>query len=179
MLHLQVRLSPSKTTRGTRPVSANPWLKRVECSLRSIWQAQLPLARVVYASATSATELHNLQVSPAHPRHSPSPFFADRHLRHRTQTCSTCDASLPRVSGFPHDVICAMWQYLCRLGLWGRGTPFASFGAFKVRVLSLPSLGGMCPALPPLHVSCSHPPRALGTPPSPSEPPLATCGRKR
>ena len=45
-------------------------------------QAQLPLARVVYSSATSATELHNL-------------------------------------------------QYLSRLGLWGRGTPFASFAHFK------------------------------------------------
>ena len=44
-------------------------------------QSQLPLARVVYSSATCATELHNL-------------------------------------------------EYLCRLGLWGRGTPFASFNAF-------------------------------------------------
>ena len=43
-------------------------------------QSELPLARVVYASATSATELHNL-------------------------------------------------QYLSRLGLWGRGTPFSSFSA--------------------------------------------------
>jgi hypothetical protein len=64
---------------------------RARCSIRTATgagsavlhlQSQLPLARVVYSSATSATELHNL-------------------------------------------------QYLSRLGLWGVGTPFSSFGAFR------------------------------------------------
>jgi hypothetical protein len=45
-------------------------------------QAEMPLARVVYASATSATEIHNM-------------------------------------------------QYLIRLGLWGAGTPYASFNDFR------------------------------------------------
>ena len=63
-------------------------------------QSSLPLARVVYSSATSATELHNL-------------------------------------------------QYLSRLGLWGLGTPFHSFNAFKEDM----QLGGAAAKeLLPLHL---------------------------
>ena len=58
---------------------------------------------MVYSSATSATELHNL-------------------------------------------------QYLCRLGLWGRGTPFPSFAAFRDEM----ALGGSAAKeLLPLHLKAS------------------------
>ena len=63
-------------------------------------QAELPLARVVYASATSATELHNM-------------------------------------------------QYLIRLGLWGAGTPFPSFGAFRDE---MQSGGSAAKELLPVHL---------------------------
>lgn len=66
-------------------------------------QNKLPLARVVYSSATSATEVTNL-------------------------------------------------QYLCRLGLWGRGTSFATFADFREHML----LGGRAAKeLLPLHLKAS------------------------
>ena len=66
-------------------------------------QADLPLAKVVYASATAATELHNM-------------------------------------------------QYLTRLGLWGFGTPFPSFSAFRDE---LRAGGAAAQALLPLHLKLS------------------------
>lgn len=63
-------------------------------------QRKLPLARTVYSSATSATEVDNL-------------------------------------------------QYLCRLGLWGRGTPFKSFAVFREQMLKG---GAASKELLPLHL---------------------------
>ena len=63
-------------------------------------QAEMPLARVVYASATSATEIHNM-------------------------------------------------QYLIRLGLWGAGTPYASFNDFRDE---MQAGGAAAKELLPLHL---------------------------